>query len=208
MAALTAHHLQPPPAALLSITGITTFRHPFFNTSVLLTPKPITDDEVRHHVSAPVSVGASEEGDPTVFCVDKLLPDGAKNPNYKTPAAGSGQSEDELPRGCLYDYYLYKNAYVDLVGDVDPGFDWAKTDSGMNRKAVWPDTVIIQGTGDDDVDLRVSTHMADCLGEEKVKLCLADGQGHLFESRRFLEDSAPGMDAVRAAVDHLERIIF
>ncbi|TDZ20085.1 hypothetical protein Cob_v007308 [Colletotrichum orbiculare MAFF 240422] len=42
MAALTAHHLTPTPIALLSITGITTFRHHFFNSSVLLTPEPVT----------------------------------------------------------------------------------------------------------------------------------------------------------------------
>ncbi|TEA16714.1 hypothetical protein C8034_v011868 [Colletotrichum sidae] len=42
MAALTAHHLTPTLIALLSITGITTFRHHFFNSSVLLTPEPVT----------------------------------------------------------------------------------------------------------------------------------------------------------------------
>ncbi|TDZ49657.1 hypothetical protein CTRI78_v007969 [Colletotrichum trifolii] len=47
MAALTAHHLTPTPIALLSITGITTFRHHFFNSSVLLTPEPVTVAQAR-----------------------------------------------------------------------------------------------------------------------------------------------------------------
>ncbi|TDZ32304.1 hypothetical protein C8035_v012379 [Colletotrichum spinosum] len=47
MAALTAHHLTPTPIALLSITGITTFRHHFFNSSVLLNLEPVTVAQAR-----------------------------------------------------------------------------------------------------------------------------------------------------------------
>jgi hypothetical protein len=46
MASLIAHHAEPPPAALLGITAIPTFRHPFFNTSVLMTPEPIKDEDM------------------------------------------------------------------------------------------------------------------------------------------------------------------
>src|SRR4051794_28850035 len=36
LAALTAHHLQPPPLVLMSISGACTVHHPFFSSSTLL----------------------------------------------------------------------------------------------------------------------------------------------------------------------------
>ncbi|KAL0945018.1 endomembrane protein 70-like protein [Colletotrichum truncatum] len=206
MASLTAHHLTPPPIALMSITGITTFRHHFFNSSVLLTPEPIVEAQMAHHLSAPESVGTTSANDPRVFDLDKLLPDGAKNTKFNPPIVPISEdgNADEFPRGCLYDYYLYRNEFVDLVGDIDPGYEWAKSGDSKDRIGAWPPTTIIQGDADPDVDLAVSTHMVDCLGEDKVKLFLAKGQDHLFEATRFLEDNVDGMDAVRQAVANLE----
>jgi acetyl esterase/lipase len=208
LATLTGHHCQPPPIALLSITGITTFRHPFFNTSVLLTPKPITDAQVQKHVTEPVSVGVPEAGDATVFSLEKLLPSGTKNPDFKPAQPPVSGNSEAVPRGCLYDYWLYKNAFLDLVGDVDPGYDWAKIEDGKAKLDIWPTTIIIQGNDDYDVDFKVSSHMVEALGEDKVKLCVADGQGHLFEATKFLEDDVAGMDAVRTAVQHLDQVVL
>ncbi|OLN87581.1 hypothetical protein CCHL11_06108 [Colletotrichum chlorophyti] len=206
MASLTAHHTNPPPIALLSVTGITTFRHPFFNSSVLLTPEPIIEEQMAHHLSGPVSVGTTSANNPQIFHLEKLLLTGAKNTTFSTPAVPitDDGNTDEFPRGCLYDYYLHKNKFLDLVGEVDPGYEWAKLDSSMHRVTAWPPTTIIQGDADDHVDLAVSTHMVDCLGESKVKLFLAKGQPHRYEATRFLEDDIQGMDAVRMAVSNLE----
>ncbi|EQB53620.1 hypothetical protein CGLO_06635 [Colletotrichum gloeosporioides Cg-14] len=201
---------RPPPhtspIALLSVTGITTFRHRFFNSSVLLTPEPIAESQMSHHLAAAVSVGTTSANNPQVFYLDKLLPDGTKNANFDVttvPITEDG-NPDEFPRGCLYDYYVYRNEFPGLVGDIDPGYEWAKAASAKDKVAAWPPTTIIQGNADEDVDLAVSTHMVGCLGEDKAKLFLAEGQPHRYEATRFLEDDVDGMDAVRQAVSNLE----
>ncbi|KAJ0319258.1 hypothetical protein Brms1b_003955 [Colletotrichum noveboracense] len=206
MASLTAHHFTPSPIALLSVTGITTFRHRFFDSSVLLTPEPIAESQMSHHLAAAVSVGTTSANNPQVFHLDKLLPDGTKNANFDvtTVPITEDDNTDEFPRGCLYDYYLYRNEFLGLVGDIDPGYEWAKAASAKDKVAAWPLTTIIQGNSDEDVDLAVSTHMVGCLGEDKTKLFLAEGQPHRYEATRFLEDDVDGMDAVRQAVSNLE----
>ncbi|KAJ0386152.1 hypothetical protein COL922a_004915 [Colletotrichum nupharicola] len=206
MASLTAHHFTPSPIALLSVTGITTFRHRFFDSSVLLTPEPIAESQMSHHLAAAVSVGTTSANNPQVFHLDKLLPDGTKNANFDvtTVPITEDDNTDEFPRGCLYDYYLYRNEFPGLVGNIDPGYEWAKAASAKDKVAAWPLTTIIQGNSDEDVDLAVSTHMVGCLGEDKAKLFLAEGQPHRYEATRFLEDDVDGMDAVRQAVSNLE----
>ncbi|KAK7450726.1 hypothetical protein Landi51_05042 [Colletotrichum acutatum] len=141
-----------------------------------------------------------------VFHIEKILPDGARNTAFvlpPLPISDDGNC-DEFPRGCLYDYYLYRNEFLNLVGEVDPGYEWAESERGESRAAAWPPTTVIQGDADEDVDLSVSTHMVHCLGESKVKLFLAEGQSHLYEATRFIEDDVSGMDAVRQAVSNLE----
>ncbi|KAK1659038.1 hypothetical protein BDP55DRAFT_757056, partial [Colletotrichum godetiae] len=130
MASLTAHHLEPSPVALLSITGITTFRHPFFSSSVLLPPEPIHEAQMSHHLSTPVSIGTTSANNPRVFHVDKILQDGTKNTEFALPPLPISDDGncDEFPRGCLYDYYLYRNEFLNLVGEVDPGYEWAKAE--------------------------------------------------------------------------------
>ncbi|KAF9880236.1 endomembrane protein 70-like protein [Colletotrichum karsti] len=208
MASLTAHWLTPPPIALLSVTGITTFRHRFFNCSVSLTPEPITLPQIGHYLEDPVSVGTVPADNPQVFHLDKLLPDGSKNINFKAPEVPISEDEkaDKFPRGGLYDYYLHNNAFTLLVSPYDAGYEWAKAkdDDSEAKLRAWPPTTIIQGDADHHVDLAVSTHMVDCLGEHKVKLFLARGQPHRYEATRFLEDDVDGMDAVRQAVANLE----
>ncbi|OHW95940.1 endomembrane protein 70-like protein [Colletotrichum incanum] len=206
MASLTAHHLTPPPIALLSVTGIPTFQHRFFKSSVLLTPEPITEAQMTHHLSEPVSTGTTSANNPQVFHLEKILPTGAKNSAFNihpAPLSDDGNA-DEFPRGCLYDYFLYKNEYPTLVGDIDPGYEWATLEAENARAEAWPPTTIIQGDADDDVDLSVSTHMVDCLDESKVKLFLAKGQPHRYEATRFIEDDVDGMDTVRQAISNLE----
>ncbi|KAF6807715.1 endomembrane protein 70-like protein [Colletotrichum sojae] len=211
MASLTAHHFSPSPIALMSITGITTFRHRFFNSSVLLTPEPITEAQMANHLSSPVSVGTTSFNNPQVFHPDKLRPDGTKNTEFSfgtgpISIGGEDVNADEFPRGCLYDYYLHRNEFLGLVGEIDPGYEWAKVDDAASKErlAAWPPTTIIQGDADDDVDIAVSAHMAECLGEDKAKFFLAEGQPHRYEATRFLEDDVGGMDAVRRAVANLE----
>jgi hypothetical protein len=208
MANLIAHHVEPKPAAMLCITGIPTFRHAFFNSSTLLTPEPIKDEEMAGFINAPVEVGTTPEYDSTAFAVDRILPSGEKNPDYVAPARPTAPVESSgWDRGCLYDYYLYKNAFLDLVGDVDPGFEWAKENPDDAKLKAWPPTVFIQGDKDYDVSMEVTTHVVDCLGSKKTRLCLAKGEGHLFEATSYLEDKGEPMEAVRAAVAFLDEHI-
>lgn len=75
---MTAHHLQPQPLALLSITGIATFRHPFFNSSTLIQPEPFAKIQVQKYLDEPVSVGSKPDADSMVFFLDSLTETGAK----------------------------------------------------------------------------------------------------------------------------------
>lgn len=207
MASLLAHHAKPPPVALLGITPIPTFRHPFFNSSVLLTPEPIKDEDMASYINGPVEVGTATDSGKAMFAVECLLEGGQRNPDYVRPTgpaaddAASASPSNPWSRGCLYDYYLHRNRFVDLVGDVDPGFAAAETDP--ERFASWPPTVVIQATADCDVSPDVGPDMASQLGSEKVEIVAAPGEGHLFEAGSFLEDAGTGMDAVRKAVDAL-----
>jgi pimeloyl-ACP methyl ester carboxylesterase len=206
MACLVAHHINPPPAAILSITGISTFRHPFFNSAILLTPAPITDVEMSDYLKGPLEVGETTEYDRTAFNLNQLLPSGSKNPAYAALQRPSDVTpSSKWDRGALYDYYLYRDAFVDLTGDVDPGFEWVK--GNPEKLASWPPTSFIQGTDDDDVSMDVTRYAAESLGPTKAKLYLAEGQGHLFEATFFLEDDKLGMDAVRQAVACLDQAL-
>ncbi|TFB03017.1 hypothetical protein CCMA1212_005478 [Trichoderma ghanense] len=206
MAALIAHHCHPKPLALLSIEGINTFRHRFFNSSILIPDEEISHASVEKYIAGPVEVGDMKP-DESTFVLDKLTPEGAKNPDFTPPKVPENASPDESNRGLLYDYYTFNNSFVDLVGDVDPGYQWAKQPDAKDRVAQWPKTVIFHGNNDPDVELNVSEDMRDCLGEDKVTLIVADGQPHLFELEKFIEDDIPGMDAVRQAVAKLDEVV-
>jgi len=214
LATLTAHHLTPKPLALLSITGISTFQHPFFSSSTLLTPKPLTDENMAPHLNMDGPIATRTAAGPTPFVLERLTSSGAKNTDYVPP-----KPEDEdarngpgYSRGMLYDYYLYHNKFPVLVGSIDPGYGPVFVESGEEKKLApgkedWPPTVIIHGDDDYDVSMDVSEHMVNALGEERVSLFLAGGQGHLFEREWFLEDEEDAMGAVRDAVERLVAIV-
>jgi len=208
LAALVAHHLTPPPLALLSITGIPTFRHRFFNSSTLIPSEPVTEDDISQYVSEPVTVGRHVFDASGIFSVASLLPAGGNDPAFKPDKSLPEGFTSDPNRGLLYDYYLHENLFLDLVGEVDPGFDWAATKE-QELKA-WPITIFIHGDDDADVDLDVCTSVAKSLGS-KAKLFLAKGQGHLFEKGCFLEDLGDDRDApfgaVLKAIDALDRVV-
>jgi hypothetical protein len=181
----------------LSITGIPTFRHTFFNSSVLLIPEPIKEEETERWVSAPVSVGMNASR--AAFYLDSLLPSGDRNPDWVLPPGKPKGFQGEDGRGILYDYYLHENMHLPLVSDVDPGFEWAKDATSKEKLAAWPKTILIQGDADEAVSPDVSVSVANALGRKAV-LCMAKGQEHLFESGNFIEDVTPGMPAVQNAV--------
>lgn len=208
MASLVPHHLEPPPLALLSISGIATFHHPFFHSSTQLTPHPIPKGEVEQFFNGPVIVGSAPEYEPWAFSTTMLLPSStAKNPAYvhpKPPAEKSALEKEIDKRDTLYDYFLYENAFGDIVGDVDPGFDWALERS--EKWKAWPPSIYIQGDADVDVDKDVCVSAASKLGE-KARFFMAEGQPHLFEASSFLEEETPAMDQVRAAIAELKGIV-
>ncbi|KAK4446062.1 endomembrane protein 70-like protein [Podospora aff. communis PSN243] len=208
LAALVAHHLTPPPLALLSITGIPSFRHAFFNSSTLIPSEPITEDDIAPYVSEPVTVGRHIFDASGVFSTASLLPSGEKNtawtPGRKLP---EGFTSDPN-RGLLYDYYLHENLFLDFVGEVDAGFDWATVDE--QKLEAWPPTIFIHGDDDADVDLDVCASTVKQLGD-KAQFFLAKGKGHLFEKGCFLEDLGDDKDsptgAVLKAIDALDRVV-
>lgn len=204
---LIINNCSPPPIALLGICGLHTFRHPFYNSSTLLLPEPIEDEDVAEFISRPIEVGKQEVGSTASFALDKLLPDGSKNPNYKAPQAPVIQDPPKHPRGHLYEYYVYKNAWLDLVGDIDAGYTWAKDPSNRRRVENWPPTVLIHGDADLHVPLNSAEQMRECLGDDKVRLFVANGLHHLYETFYFLEDDEPGMSAVRDALECLDGIV-
>jgi hypothetical protein len=206
MASLLGHHAIPKPIALLSITGIPTFQHRFFRSSTLLTPEALTEADMARHLNGPVEIGTPETNGNSAFYLGKLTSEGKANRSFMPPMP-VGSTGDDCPRGYLYDYYLYWNKYPDMVREVDPGFGTPDEPPSVEFRKAWPTTIIIQGDDDYDVSMDVSSHMADSMGEDKVKLFLAAEQGHLFEHRRFIEDIDVAMNTVREAVKCLDSVV-
>ncbi|KAI9172546.1 Lipase 2 [Paramyrothecium foliicola] len=209
-AALVAHHCTPPPLTLLSICGINTFRHDFFASSVLLTPTPIEDAEMAEFITGPPVVGTSRADSPAIFDLDKLLPSGGRNSAYQSPPQSASLSKGSYRRGDLYDYYIYKNAWLELVGSIDPGYASAKKPSAETApwvSAKWPPTVIFHGDADVDLPVDVSSRMVECLGSDMVQLFVLPGEGHLFEKMKWIEDEGADMDVVRTAVKALDAVV-
>ena len=180
-----------PPLALLSLEGINTFHHPFFTTSTQLTPEPIPASEVSHLLQKdPPIMGPLSPGDPKAFYVDSLLADGSKNPDFKRePQPPAPEDDGKRESGELYDYFLYTNHFPVLLGDTDPGFSVPSSNPDAEKVlARWPPTVVIHGDDDYDVPFSCSKDMQTALGEDKVQLIVAPGQGHLFDLTLFLED--------------------
>ncbi|KAJ4174564.1 hypothetical protein NW754_004983 [Fusarium falciforme] len=169
--------------------------------------EPIEDADVAEFISRPIEVGKQEVGSIASFALEKLLPDGSKNPNYKAPQALVIQDPPKHPRGHLYEYYIYKNAWLDLVGEIDAGYTWAKDPSNRRRVENWPPTVLIHGDADLHVPLNSAEQMREYLGDDKVRLFVANGLHHLFETFYFLEDDEPGMSAIRDALKCLDSIV-
>jgi hypothetical protein len=201
LACLIGHHATSKPLAILSITGIPSFRHSFFESSVLLVPEPIKEEEVDRYLSAPVSVGLNASR--AAFYPESLLPSGDKKPEWVQPLGKPKGWQGDDGRGMLYDYFLYSNMFLPQVSDVDLGFAWTKDDSGKEKLAAWPTTVVIQGDADVDVSPDVSISVAKALGSKAV-LFIAKGEEHLFENCNFIEDKTAGMNTVREAVEALD----
>jgi hypothetical protein len=138
-----------------------------------------------------------------------ILNSGLKNSNFSphdTPKVPD--TEQRVPhRGILYSHYLQNNLFVPLLGEVDPGFDWASDPAAEAKLANWPFTVLLQGDKDEDVDWDVCASVAKSLGPAKAKIFTAAGQGHRFGRESFLEDNEPGIDQVLSAVRELDRAV-
>ncbi|GAW25876.1 putative endomembrane protein 70-like protein [Rosellinia necatrix] len=206
---MVAHHLQPQPLALLSITGIPTFRHSFFNSSTLISSELPTESRVQKCLEGPLCVGTRPEGDLTIFDPASLTESGTKRLTYERPEPAQNILEYDAknPRKGLYSYLMYKNAFVPLLESIDLGYEWAKTNPQGSKLAQWPATVFIQGDNDHDVNADVTIQVARDLGQGKARLIIAEGQGHLFEATSFLKDTGVGMDAVRRAIKELDEVL-
>lgn len=156
-------------------------------------------------LDGPIVIGTNPEGSASTFVLDKLLPDGKKNPDWQSPTR---KPVTEHHKGDLWDYYIHRNQWVPLVRDIDPGYEWATLPAWKDRVEQWPPTVIFHGDADVDVPLDLSLEMQRCLGEDKVEVVVVEGQPHLFELTSFIEDQGPQMDAVRKALASLTIIEY
>lgn len=141
-----------------------------------------------------------------------VLPSGAKNFHYDASSGGPVDTKGQDPsRGMLYEYLVYHNEFLDYVGKIDPGFDWAadKTKDETNEKlSKWPFTIFLQGDEDKGVDKDVCVSVSSSRGlASKAILFMAKGQDHLFGRTCFLEDDGPGMDEIRLATRMLENAV-
>ncbi|KAI5457018.1 Alpha/Beta hydrolase protein [Mariannaea sp. PMI_226] len=213
VASRVAHNARIPPLALFSVCGIATFRHPFYSSSTVLTDSSDFDGITMDQLSnLPLTVGDTDKTSSINFAVERLLPSGLKNPDFVRP-----KEEEEQPqggdlakrlRGAMYEYYTYNNAWPDLVGEIDQGYDWTKDPANAARVAEWPPTVIIHGDDDHGAPIGISEIMQQALGEDKVKLIVAKGLDHLYEIESFIEESdLPGMGTVRESLEILDGIV-
>lgn len=146
----------------------------------------------------------------SLFRVEALrASDGTRDPAWTPPVEPDTRTPQEVEmweaRALLYRYLIHKNRWPDLTAALDGGREWQAWSAA--RRAQWPPTVIFHGSGDTAVPLAISEELRDVMGADRVSLSVADGQDHLFERALFLEDAAPGMDAVRDAVAKLVAVV-
>lgn len=203
LATLIAHHLEPP-IALLSISGILTFQHPFFQSSVRLTSSLISNEIAETFLQGPVVVGTSPTYDPWFFHMDMLQRStGMQNLTFIHPRVPTFKKEEDTMaenRRQLYELFVHHNEYNKMLGVVDPGFAWTKSEPSKCSK--WPITIIVTGSKDEDVDKDVSISTANQLGG-KALLFIAPDQPHMFEATKFLEDEVAEMNVIREAIKAL-----
>ncbi|VUC29474.1 unnamed protein product [Clonostachys rosea] len=161
---------------------------------------------VSRALDGPVVTGTRKAGFVGMLHLDKLTAVGSKNVDYVYPP-GIEESAEATQRGPLYEYFIYKNQFLSLVGDSDRGYKWAKDPEYSPKVKDWPVTIIIHGDADRGVPLDVSEQMRACLGQDKVIIFVAKDQDHLFELDKFIEDPGSEMDAVRSAVAYLIDIV-
>ncbi|OAA69703.1 pirin [Cordyceps fumosorosea ARSEF 2679] len=214
LASFLGRAASPPPLALLSIAGINTFTHPFYRSSVLLTPSPTPPSAVAPALSpdSPLMVGRSvpngHDGAAS-FRVSALREDGARDPAWTPPvvedARTEGQRAVDEARGLLYRYLVHGNEWPGMTAALDGGREWDGWET--ERRGRWPRTVVVHGDRDEAVPLAVSERLREVMGGERVTVLVAEGRDHLFERALFLEDEEPGMDAVRAAAAKLVEVV-
>ena len=165
------------------------------------------------HEEGPVKTWVYEEGDPQIFDLVMLNPDGSKNEKYVPASDNSVPSKEvsfkrqktsaQIRRGMLWAYYVHRNLFPSLVGAVDPGFTEA-TEANKHHRLAWPRTIVIHGDADKDFPLEGSLWMRDSIGEDRVKVFVARRKDHLFELGLFLEDEAEEMGVVRDVLRALD----
>lgn len=204
---------MPPPLALFSIAGINTFTHPFYHSSILVTPEITPDAAVAAALtdSPPVVGQAIPNGHDgaALFRPSALLPSGDRDPSFRPVVVPDTRTPAEKEmwdaRALLYRYLIYKNRWPEMTAAMDGGRGW--TTWSAARKALWPPTVVVHGDKDSAVPLEISEDLRKVMGEERVSVCVAQGQDHLFERALFLEEQREGMDAVREAVAKLVEVV-
>ncbi|KAM3539054.1 hypothetical protein ARSEF1564_008019 [Beauveria bassiana] len=206
---------NPPPLALFSIAGINSFTDPFYSSSVLVTPEPTPYSAVAPALDAdsPLVVGRSIPNgheNASIFRPEALLEDGTRDPDFQLPVAEEDtrtEAEKRLweARALLYRYFIHQNRWPALTAALDGGREWRGWE--RERKGRWPRTVVVHGSGDAAVPLRVSEELREVMGGQRVEVVVAEGQDHLFERAMFLEEQRPGMDAVREAVAKLVEVV-
>ncbi|KAJ4144530.1 hypothetical protein LMH87_003411 [Akanthomyces muscarius] len=212
LASFLGRTANPPPLALFSIAGINSFTHPFYRSSVLVTPEVTPDSAVEPALAGPLVVGRSipnGHDDASIFRVDALQSDAARDPAWTPPAVPDTRTPQEKQmwdaRALLYRYLIYHNRWPDMTAALDGGREWHAWTAA--RRAQWPPTVIFHGSADSAVPLEVSEQLREVMGADKVSVFVAEGQDHLFERAMFLEDERPGMNAVRDAVAKLVEVV-
>lgn len=163
-------------------------------------------------ISGPLVVGSSIPGGHEkagIFRVEALTPDGTYDPHFQSPEPTDPRSAVDKKlwgqRELLYSYYIHRNLYPGMTAAMDGGREWH--DWSAERKAQWPPTVIFHGNADTAVPLEVSSDFLTVMGADRVFMFVAQGQDHLFERARFIEEDAPGMEAVRDAVARLSSLV-
>lgn len=207
---------DPPPVALFSIAGINSFTDPFYSSSVLVTPEPTPYSAVAPALDAdsPLVVGRSipkGHENASIFRPEALLQDGRRDPDFQLPVAEEEDTRTEAEkrlweaRALLYRYFIHQNRWPALTAALDGGREWRGWE--RERKEKWPRTVVVHGSGDAAVPLRVSEELREVMGGQRVEVVVAEGQDHLFERAMFLEEQRPGMDAVREASAKLVEVV-
>ncbi len=187
--------LNPPPIATLGYYPCPSFKHPFFNSSRVLNPKPLKREELASMLDDEKVLTGTDTG-VSPFEVKSLNEDLSHNTAFTPQEPGFRAA---LDRPDIYDWLVQENEYPKTFGDLEGNIE--------AEKEKFPKVIIMHSKGDEDCPIELSRDYVEGVGKEKGRLVAVEGNDHVFDEWLFLEDGGERVEKVQEAWKLLDAVV-